>query len=233
MIKRTNDSVPTVAPTAARTPARMAVPVGFWLAFILFTVAVDTIDREAIGPNGSIVGLATMNRAAFELLGSRPFWYALTDWLGLVPVAVACGFACLGAWQLVRRRALRRVDADILTLGAFYLAVVGCYVLFERLVVNYRPILIGGLLEASYPSSHTMVAVGVMATAVMQFRRRTRSRRPLLALESASAAGVAVTALGRLVSGAHWLSDIIGGLLLGSALAASYRAALARRRSVS
>lgn len=78
-----------------------------------------------------------------------------------------------------------------------------------------------------------MVAVGVMATAVMQFRRRTRSRRPLLALESASAAVVAVTALGRLVSGAHWLSDIIGGLLLGSALAASYRAALARRRSVS
>ncbi|HPB66214.1 MAG TPA: phosphatase PAP2 family protein, partial [Spirochaetales bacterium] len=233
MIKRTNDSVPTVAPMVPRSSAQMAAPVGLWLAFILFTVAVGTVDREAIGPDGSVVGLAAMNRLIYELLEAQPFWYALTDWLGLVPVAVACGFACLGAWQLVRRRSLRRVDADIMLLGALYLAVVGYYVLFERLVVNYRPILIGGRLEASYPSSHTMVAVGVMATAVLQFRRRTRSHRLLAALELASAAVIAVTALGRLISGAHWLSDIIGGLLLGSALAASYRAALARRRSVS
>jgi len=197
MIKRTNDSVPTVAPMVPRSSAQMAAPVGLWLAFILFTVAVGTVDREAIGPDGSVVGLAAMNRLIYELLEAQPFWYALTDWLGLVPVAVACGFACLGAWQLVRRRSLRRVDADIMLLGALYLAVVGYYVLFERLVVNYRPILIGGRLEASYPSSHTMVAVGVMATAVLQFRRRTRSHRLLAALELASAAVIASSTVKR------------------------------------
>lgn len=204
------------------------VAIGLFLTFLLFTLSVMYVDVRPIGPEGSSVGLATLNRLVSERLGVNLFWYALTDWLGLVPIAFACGFAALGLAQLVRRGSIARVDTDILLLGLFYLAVIGCYVLFERLVINYRPVLLDGNLEASYPSSHVMIVVCIMATAMMQFHRRLGNRRLLRALDRFSALIIAVTVLGRLVSGVHWFTDILGGLILSAALIALYRSAAVR-----
>jgi len=204
------------------------VAIGLLLAFLLFTLSVMYVDVRPIGPEGSSVGLATLNRFVSERLGVNLFWYALTDWLGLVPIMFACGFAALGFGQLVRRKSVARVDPDILLLGLFYLAVIGCYALFERLVINYRPVLLDGNLEASYPSSHVMIVVCIMATAMMQFHRRIGNKRFLRALDLSCGLIVAVTVLGRLVSGVHWLTDVLGGLILSAALIALYRSASAR-----
>ncbi|PKL26191.1 MAG: phosphoesterase PA-phosphatase [Spirochaetae bacterium HGW-Spirochaetae-3] len=205
-----------------------AVTAGLFLAFILFTLVVRNVDVRPVGPEGSSVGLATVNRLVSDRVGVTLFWYNLTDWLGLVAILVACGFAALGLYQLVTRGSLKRVDPDVLLLGAFYLAVIGCYVLFETLVVNYRPVLLHGSLEASYPSSHVVVVVCIMVTAMTQFRRRVRNGRLLRALNLFCVLVVAVTVLGRLVSGVHWLTDILGGLILSAALVALYRAVTAR-----
>lgn len=210
------------------TRRNYAVTASLFLAFILFTSIIKYVDVRPIGPEGSSVGLATLNRFVSERLGVNLFWYALTDWLGLVPIMFACGFAALGLWQLLRRGSIARVDPDILLLGLFYLAVIGCYALFERLVINYRPVLLDGSLEASYPSSHVMVALCVMATAMMQFHRRLHSGRFLRALDLFCVLIIAVTVLGRLVSGVHWLTDILGGLILSAALITLYRSASAR-----
>jgi len=199
------------------------VAIGLLLAFLLFTLSVMYVDVRPIGPEGSSVGLATLNRFVSERLCVNLFWYALTDWLGLVPIMFACGFAALGLAQLVRRRSVARVDPDILLLGVFYLAVIGCYALFERLVINYRPVLLDGNLEASYPSSHVMIVVCIMATAMMQFHRRLDNRRLVRALDLFCVLIIAVTVLGRLVSGVHWLTDILGGLILSAALIKLYR----------
>ena len=199
-------------------------PAAMLAAFGLWTAAVQCVDVQRIGPQGSAVGFAAMNRFVHELTGVHMPLYILTDWLSLVPALFVLGFAVLGLGQWIRRKHLLKVDRDLLILGGFYLAVLGAYGLFEVLAVNYRPVLIDGVLEASYPSSTTMLVLCVMPTAIMQLRAR---------IQNAALRGWAVSGMGvftafmviaRLISGVHWLSDIIGGALLSAALVLLYRA---------
>ena len=68
-------------------------------AFALWTIAVRYVDVQAIGPQESSVGFATMNRFVHNLTGVHMDLYTITDWLGLVPVAVCLLFALLHVWQ--------------------------------------------------------------------------------------------------------------------------------------
>ena len=195
--------------------------------FAMFTVLVACVDRQPIGPAGSVVGLAAINGAIFELLGVSPFWYDLTEWMGFVAVAVVLCFGVVGACQLVTRRSLSKVDSSILVLGGFYGLVLGFYLLFEVWVINCRPILTEGVLEASYPSSHTMLVLCVMITAAMQLRILLPKKQKLCRWIDVAAGGIAaITVVGRLLSGVHWFADIVGGVLLSGALIALYRSAV-------
>lgn len=194
------------------------------IAFILFTLLVRVIDVQAIGPGGSRVGFATVNGAFHSATGTHLWLYVVTDWLSILPFGVILAFAALGLVQLIRRKGLLRVDRSILVLGIFYVAVMAAYLLFEFAVVNYRPVLIEGRLEASYPSSTTLLVLAVMPTAAMQLQERLKNaiaRRLLLSLIYAF---TAFMVLSRLVSGVHWLTDIIAGAVLGVGLLLFYSA---------
>jgi undecaprenyl-diphosphatase len=192
-------------------------------AFLLWTAALRYVDVQPIGPQASAVGFAAMNRFVHKLTGVHMSLYAVTDWLGLVPLGVAVGFAVLGLAQWIGRKHLRKVDYSILVLGGFYLVVMGAYILFEVVVVNYRPVLINGFLEASYPSSTTMLVMCVMPTAAMQLHARIKNRAIKACVTAGISAFVAFMVLGRLISGVHWISDIIGGALLSTGLVRMYR----------
>ena len=199
-------------------------------AFVFWTAAVRMVDVEKIGPRGSSVGFASLNRAVHELTGVHMELYTLTDWLGLVPIGLAAGFALLGLTQLLRRRSLLKVDRDILLLGGFYVLVLASYLFFEKAVVNYRPVLIDGYLEASYPSSTTVLVLCIVPTAMMQLSKRITNpwiRRGSLALLSVFAAGMVT---GRLLSGVHWLTDIVGGILLSAGLVLLYNSFAVKHR---
>ena len=195
---------------------------GFLGAFVLWTVLVSYVDVRAIGQNASSVGFATLNGYVHNLTGVNMFLYTITDWLGLVPIGVAFGFAVLGLVQWVGRKSLFKVDRSILALGGFYIIVLAMYLFFEIVVINYRPVLIDGYLEASYPSSTTMLVMCVMPTAMMQLHARIKSdvfRRCVLI---SIAAFTAFMVIGRLASGVHWLTDIIGGALVSAGLVITY-----------
>ena len=195
---------------------------GFLGAFVLWTVLVSVVDVRAIGQNASSVGFATLNGYVHNLTGVNMFLYTITDWLGLVPIGVAFGFAVLGLVQWVGRKSLFKVDRSILALGGFYIIVLAMYIFFEIVVINYRPVLIDGYLEASYPSSTTMLVMCVMPTAMMQLHARIKSdvfRRCVLI---SIAAFTAFMVIGRLASGVHWLTDIIGGALVSAGLVITY-----------
>ena len=64
----------------------------FLLLFILWTLAVSVIDDKTIGPLESAVGFATINKLVHNLRGVNFTFYYITDWLGLVPLAVCFGF---------------------------------------------------------------------------------------------------------------------------------------------
>ena len=194
------------------------------LVFLLWTVAIQFVDVQTIGPQKSSVGFATMNQFVHNLTGVHMSLYTITDWLGLVPLTFVIGFALLGLIQWIKRKHLLKVDYNILILGGFYIVVMAVYVLFEMLVVNYRPVLIGEILEASYPSSTTMLVMCVMPTAVMQLNTRIKNNVLKRFAASAMIAFMVFMVIGRLVSGVHWFTDIIGGALLSTGLVLMYRA---------
>ena len=197
---------------------------GLLAGFVLWTVLICFVDVQAIGPEGSSVGFSTMNGFIHELTGVNWFLYTVTDWLGLVPIGVAFGFAVLGLVQWIKRKSLLKVDRSILTLGGFYIVVMAVYILFEIVVINYRPTLINGYLEASYPSSTTMLVMCVMPTAMMQFSTRIKNNLCRRCVMLVIAVFIAFMVIGRLVSGVHWISDIIGGALFSAGLVMMYYA---------
>lgn len=192
------------------------------LAFMLWTAAIQMIDVQAIGPQGSSVGFATINRFVHNLTGVHMSLYTITDWLGLVPLVFVMGFALLGLIQWFQRKHLFKVDYNILVLGGFYIVVMAVYMLFEVFVVNYRPVLIEGILEASYPSSTTMLVMCVMPTAMMQINTYIKNDILKRSVASAITVFVIFMVIGRLISGVHWFTDIIGGVLLSTGLVLIY-----------
>lgn len=200
------------------------IGVGLLVVFVLWTVLIRFVDVRSIGPKESSVGFATLNGFIHNLTGVNMSLYVVTDWLGLVPIVVAFGFAVLGIVQVIKRKSLLKVDQSILILGGFYITVIAVYILFELVVINYRPTLINGYLEVSYPSSTTMLVMCVIPTAMMQFHFRIKNdliRRLVMILLIVF---INFMVIGRIVSGVHWITDIIGGALFSTAIVLIYYA---------
>ncbi len=196
------------------------------VGFAAWTFLIQVADVQPIGPNGSAVGFAALNGWFHQLTGVHWMLYTLTDWLGLVPIFVCLIFAGIGFVQLVQRKSLFKVDLDIILLGVYYVLVILGYLLFEMMPVNYRPVLIEGFLEASYPSSTTLLVLSVMPTLYFQAQRRITRNTLRQAICIFSVLFSAFMVIGRLVSGVHWLTDIVGAALLSRGIFLIYKASV-------
>lgn len=196
------------------------------VAFVIWTVLVCAVDVREIGPGGSRVGFATLNEAVFKLTGVNFTLYEITDYLGLVPMLIALAYATIGFIQLIKRKSIKRVDAGVLLLGALYITVFAVFALFETLKLNYRPVLINGVLEASYPSSTTMLVISTVPTVWAELSIRVKSRTLKAVISTLCPLFTVFMILGRLLSGVHWVTDIIGGALFSTGIAIIYIGAL-------
>ena len=195
------------------------------VSFLLFaglTTMVKLVDVKAIGPRESWIGLASLNSFFKELFGVNMLWHDIAEILGYLIFAFVGFFAVLGVIQLIKRKKLFAVDRAILLLGVFYAVVGAVYVAFEFVVVNYRPILIEGELEASYPSSHTLLAICVVATAIVALHKIFGAKKWVICLDVVSALVMAATVVFRAISGVHWFTDILAGIILSLALVFLY-----------
>ena len=150
--------------------------------------------------------------------------YTITDWLGLVPIFVCMTFGGVVFVQLIKRKSLFKVDRNLIFLGIYYVAVIFGYLIFEMIPINYRPILIDGMLEASYPSSTTLLVLSIMPTLVYQVNRRSTNllfRRCVCAMSIVFSSFMVI---GRLVAGVHWFTDIVGAVILSAGLYCLYKA---------
>ena len=195
-------------------------------AFALWTILIQCVDVQAVGQNGSRIGFADFNVWFHQLTGVHMTIYTITDWLGLVPIFICLCFGVMGLVQLIKRRSLLRVDSDILLLGVYYVMVIACYLIFEMIPINYRPVLIEGRLEASYPSSTTLLVLSVIPTLMFQVNRRVSNTIIRKVAAVFVIAFSAFMVIGRLVSGVHWATDIIGSVLLSAGLYMLYRSAV-------
>ena len=196
------------------------------VGFAVWTFLIQMVDVQPIGPNGSSVGFAMLNGWFHQLTGVHWTLYILTDWLGLVPIFVCLIFAGVGFVQLVQRKSLFKVDLDIILLGVYYVLVIFGYLLFEMVPINYRPVLIEGFLEASYPSSTTLLVLSVMPTLYFQAQRRLTPNALRQTICIFSILFSAFMVIGRLVSGVHWLTDIVGAVLLSNGIFLIYKASV-------
>ena len=194
--------------------------------FILWTLAIKLIDVQPAGETQTLVGFATLNGWFHSLTGVHMAIYDLTDLLSVIPLGVCALFGLLGVAQLIRRKSLLKVDRDILLLGIYYVVVIGAFCLFEVFPVNFRPIFIEGKLEASYPSSTTLLVLSVMPTLIFQADRRCKNMGLKWAVRILTIVFSAFMVIGRLVCGVHWLTDILGGLVLSGGLFLQYKAAV-------
>ena len=193
-------------------------------AFVLWTVLIQSVDVQPLGQNGTDIGFAALNCWFHRLCGVHMMIYTATDWLGLVPIAVCLCFGGIGFAQLLKRKSMFRVDADIILLGVYYVLVIAGYLIFESIPINYRPIPINGVMEASYPSSTTLLVLSVMPTLNLQARRRIENQALKRTICVASAVFTLLMVLGRTVAGVHWLTDILGAVLLSAGLFLLYKA---------
>ncbi len=195
-------------------------------AFAVWTLLIQKVDVQPLGVNGTDIGFATMNCWFHKVTGVHMKLYIITDWLGLVPVFVCMIFGGMGFLQLMNRRSLLKVDYDIILLGIYYVIVLFGYLIFEMIPINYRPILIAGFLETSYPSSTTLLVLGVMPTLMEQVNRRTDNETFKWVVNTFVICFSAFMVIGRLTSGVHWVTDIVGSVLLSAGLFCIYKAVI-------
>lgn len=200
----------------------LITPAVLFAVFVLYTAAVALIDVKPVGQMNSNVGMATINKALSDAIGVHMIWYDITNILGILALLIAAFFGVVGVIQLVTRKSLLKVDRDIIILGCFYVMVIVCYVLFDHFAINYRPVMLEDTLESSYPSSHTMLAVCVMSTAICQLKWKMRDEHVSRIVQGVLAVLIVLTVVGRMISGVHWFTDIIGGVLLSAFLVSLY-----------
>lgn len=194
----------------------------FLLAFLIFTILVKYIDVSAIGPNSSSVGFATINEFVHNLFGVHMTVYNITDWMGVIPIAIGLCFAVIGVIQWIKRKHFLQVDPFIFGLGILYIVTFGIYMLFNYLVINYRPVLINNVLEPSYPSSTTMLAIVFLISFLFEIKYLINNKKIRIAIIVSSLLTMAFMVIGRLVSGVHWFTDIFASILISVALIEFY-----------
>ncbi len=195
-----------------------------FMLFAIFTVAVMFIDVKQIGPKGSEIGFATINGFFLELFGVNLLWYKITDIIGILAILTAATFGFIGALELLERKSFFKVDKNILFLGAIYVLTILFYIFFKSVTINYRPIMLDGILEASYPSSHTMLTITVFGTAIIITKRFIASGKLTAIIKSVCIVLISLAVIGRMISGVHWITDIFGSILLSSAIITLYYA---------
>ena len=191
--------------------------------FILWTLLIQVIDVKPMGVNGTEIGFSTINTWFHSITGVNMTLYNITDWLGLVPIFFCMVFGFIGLIQLIKRKSLLKVDFDIIALGIYYVIVIGGYLIFEMIPINYRPILINGFMEASYPSSTTLLVLSVMPTLAFETEKRIKNKALKTIIKTLTVMFTIFMVIGRLISGVHWLTDIIGSIFLSMGLFYIYK----------
>ena len=187
------------------------------LLSIIYTILVKYVDTSIIGPNGSVVGFSSLNSFVFNLTGNNMTLYKITEILGIIPILIALMYAVIGLIQVIDRKSLK-VDKELIALGILYIIVILIYVFFEKCIINYRPVLIDGVLEASYPSSHTLLSICICGSALLINKYLFNNKKIYKYINIVSIISMVLIVLGRLLSGVHWASDIIGSIIISITL---------------
>ena len=193
---------------------------------VIFSVLTAFVDRAAIGPEDTSVGFASLNGAVANILGYNGVFDKISDLVMALAFLVVASFAVMGLITLVKTKSIAKVGKTILGLGVLYLVVAIIYVAFDKIPINYRPLLQPGEteLETSFPSSHTLVICSVFGSAIIAWKRLFSGKSYLQIMNIAAIVLMVVGVCARLLAGVHWATDIVAGILFSLTLVSFYAA---------
>ncbi len=196
--------------------------IGAILVSVIFTVLIKTVDVQPIGPEGSWVGLASINQVVRDTLGFNAAIAQVSDYFIAPIIVFAACYVVAAVIQLIKHK---KIDRELIWFGVALILLGIIYIIFEKLALNFRPVILSDKLEASYPSLHTLNAVALAGCIVLFNRRKlaTTNARASRILNLAVSMLALFVVLCRALSGVHWLTDIIGGLLFASVIISAYR----------
>ena len=190
----------------------------FFLMFIIFTTIIKFVDVKNIGPHNTSVGLATINNFFVNKIGFHNKIYKITEILGIIPIIIVLIYAIIGLYSLIEEKSFKKVNKNLYYLAIFYIIVLGIYFLFEKVIINFRPVIIEGILESSYPSSHTILAICICGSSIILNNAIFKNNKIAKLENIISFIIIIMLPLLRFISGVHWFTDIIGGILLSLSL---------------
>ena len=204
----------------------LSLSIALLIVAIIYTIAVINIDVAAVGPDGSSVGFSTINKKVSSTFEYNDTWYTVTKYAGILPFFLVAFYGCTGVIQLIKEKSLKRVNKKLILLGATYVVLGAIYILFEKFIVNYRPVLMEGKLEASYPSSHTLLAIVVCASSLMISKDFIKNETLRKIVDILTAILMILIVIGRIISGVHWISDIGGGIIISLCTLSFFKSAI-------
>ena len=192
-------------------------PLGLELTTLLALAAVGGFAFAAIARVIQASAVPRLDRLAFDVVDGVRF-AMLTDvvkvitWLGAAPTTGAIALLT-AAWALSRRR--RR---EALALAAGYgLSLLGAHLAKAAFDRTRPPGALVHTLLSSFPSGHSLYAVTLVACATVLVRAGA-GWALRVALVGIAVAAVAVIAATRVYLHAHYLTDVLAGVGLGTAI---------------
>ena len=192
-----------------------------FLLFILLIVLLKTVDVQIVGATRSQIGLGTLNKTVFETIGTSKFWYNLTEVFGYFAILVALAFGGLGFYQLIKRKSLVKVDKNLYAMLGLYVIVAITYIFFEKVIINFRPV-VNQELEASFPSSHTLLVLCFLGAGIIESDYLFKDKTINLTVKIIAFVIMLLTVVGRLLAGVHWFTDILGSMFISASFIALY-----------
>ncbi len=204
--------------------------ISIWLLVIavIYTVLVKFVDVKAIGPGNTKVGFAAMNGWFRDLIGYNKLFYNISKYAGVLPFAFCGYYALMGLIEFIKTKSFKKVDYRYYILACFYVIFVAMYFFFEKVAINYRPVVLKGVIEASYPSTHTLLAICLCGSSLIASKLLIKNETLRKLADLAAWVLMIVIVLARLISGVHWLSDIIGGIVISLAYLSFLKLSLIR-----
>jgi undecaprenyl-diphosphatase len=204
----------------------LSISIVLLILSVCYTILVKNIDVAPIGPNGSEVGFSAINESVHNFIGVNMTWYNITKYLGVLPFLLIAYYGIQGVKQLISEKSLAKVDKKLIFLGVFYFVFVCVYVFFEKVIINYRPTIIDGELEASYPSSHTLLAICICGSSLLVSKYFIKNEKIRKILNVITIIIMLSIVIGRIISGVHWASDILGGIIISLFLLSTLKTAV-------
>ena len=193
-----------------------------YAVFILFTVLITTVDVKVFKATDSKIGFYSLNTKVLNLISGSEKWDKITD-LGIIFLMACCLIPpFVGFIQLIKRKSLKKVDFCLVAFTISVGILVLFFILFEVVHVNYRPILENGKKKGSYPSSHTLGATFAFLALNSLLLKYVKNKYAYYTLSALLAVISVITIVGRLLCQMHFITDIIGAILLSCAVYFTY-----------